>query len=297
MNVADIIDAADARVADFRELRDADVRPERRGVVIAEGLNVVARLLASPYPVRAVFGVPARLRALAELVPPARLAGVPVLRAGKDLLSQVAGFPVTRGVLAAAGRLAEPPLPPLLAGAGGVLVCEAINDFENLGAIFRNAAAFGVRAVLLDPRTADPLYRRSVRVSMGYALTVPFARLPGHWPESLGVLRQAGFTLAALSPAGEQSLTQWTTGWSEPSGSAGSAQRAAGSAQQFGQQPGPRWALLLGAEGPGLSPAALAAAAVRLRIPMAPGVDSLNVATAAAVALAHLAHLSLGEPN
>jgi tRNA G18 (ribose-2'-O)-methylase SpoU len=141
-----------------------------------------------------------------------------------------------------------------------VAVLEALNDFENLGALFRNAAAFGVDAVLLDPRCADPLYRRSVRVSMGHALRVPFAVLPGAWPESLDLLR--GFTTLALTPAGEVTL---------------------------GQLPTPqRWAVLLGAEGPGLSAGVLGRADHRVRIPMAAGVDSLNVATAAAVAFAQL---------
>jgi tRNA G18 (ribose-2'-O)-methylase SpoU len=136
-----------------------------------------------------------------------------------------------------------------------------LNDFENLGALFRNAAAFGVDAVLLDPQCADPLYRRSVRVSMGHVLRVPFAVLPGAWPDSLAALRD--FTVLALTP--------------DPS------------ATPLRDVPvPPRWAVLLGAEGPGLSPAALAAADLRVRIPMAPGVDSLNVATAAAVAFAQL---------
>ncbi len=142
-------------------------------------------------------------------------------------------------------------------------VLESLNDFENLGALFRNAAAFGVDAVLLDPQCADPLYRRSVRVSMGHVLRVPFAVLPGPWPSSLSVLRAAGFELLALTP--------------DPS------------AERLRDVVTPqRWAVLLGAEGPGLAAPTLAAADRRVRIPMADGVDSLNVATAAAVAFAHL---------
>lgn len=257
MRLIEIDDPEDARLDDFRNLTDADVRPDRRGIVIAEGVNVVTRLAASTYPARAVLGVPGRLAALAPA-----LAGldVPGYVVDKWTLSDVVGFRVTRGVLASADRPAPPRLGELLATARRVAVLEGLNDFENLGALFRNAAAFGLDAVLLDPRCADPLYRRSVRVSMGHVLAVPFAVLPGSWPESLELLR--GFRLLALSPAGEVRLREVV--------------------------PPPRWAVLLGAEGPGLSAAALARADARVRIPMAAGVDSLNVSTAAAVAFAQL---------
>jgi tRNA G18 (ribose-2'-O)-methylase SpoU len=169
---------------------------------------------------------------------------------------------VTRGVLASADRLA--PLDPedLVRAASRVAVLEQLNDFENLGALFRNAAAFGVDAVLLDARCADPLYRRSVRVSMGHVLRVPFAVLADPWPDALHIVRDNGLRLLALTPSGSTSLRD---------------------------VPLPqRWAVLLGAEGPGLSEAAMAAADERVRIPMTSGVDSLNVATAAAIAFAHL---------
>ncbi|WP_375486294.1 TrmH family RNA methyltransferase [uncultured Jatrophihabitans sp.] len=254
-----LTDPDDPAFDDFRDLTDADVRPDRRGVVIAEGVNVVERLLHSPYPVRAVIGVPARLEALAPA-----LAGhdVPVLSVDKWLLSQVVGFRVTRGVLASADRL--PPRDPdeLIAASPRLAVLESLNDFENLGSLFRNAAAFGVDGVLLDPQCADPLYRRSVRVSMGHVLRVPFAVLPGAWPEALDRVRAGGHRVLAMTPRGEVDLRR-------------------------AEVPA-RWALLLGAEGPGLSPATLAAADNRVRIPMADGVDSLNVATAAAVGFARL---------
>ncbi|MCL2780186.1 MAG: RNA methyltransferase [Actinomycetia bacterium] len=263
MSAADPImvqEAADPRLADFRDLTDADVRPDRRGIVIAEGVAVVQRLLGSRYPLRAVFGVPERIAALAPA-----LAGrnAPVFVADKWLLSQVVGFRVTRGVLASADRLPAPPVAPLLATARRVAVAEGLNDFENLGALFRNAAAFGVDAVLLDPRCADPLYRRSVRVSMGHVLRVPFTVLPEPWPGSLNALRASGFELLALTPRADAVPLRSV-------------------------EPPARWAVLLGAEGPGLSAPALAAADALVRIPMAAGVDSLNVATAAAVAFAHL---------
>ena len=259
MPVRVVTDAGDPDLDDFRALTDADVRPDRRGVVIAEGVNVVERLLGSSYRVRAVVGVPARLAALAPLLDGL---DVPVLSVDKWLLSQVVGFRVTRGVLAAADRPA--PLDPdeLIAAAPRLAVLESLNDFENLGSLFRNAAAFGIDAVLLDPQCADPLYRRSVRVSMGHVLRVPFAVLPGAWPAALERVRAHGHRLLALTPRGEQDLR--------------------------GLDVPPPWAVLLGAEGPGLTAATLAAADARVRIPMAGGVDSLNVATAAAVAFAQL---------
>ncbi len=258
MRFVEIDDPADPRLDDFRNLTDADVRPDRRGVVIAEGVNVVERLVTSPYPVRAVAGVAARIDALRPVLEPL---DVPVLVVDKWTLSGAAGFRVTRGVLASADRPPAPDVGALLRRSNRVAVLEALNDFENLGALFRNAAAFGVDAVLLDPQCADPLYRRSVRVSMGHVLRVPFAVLPGAWPQSLDALRD--FTVLAMTP-----------------GSSASPLREIAVPE--------RWAVLLGAEGPGLSPAALAAADHRVRIPMASGVDSLNVATAAAVAFAQL---------
>lgn len=260
MPPVEIGDPTDPRVDDFRGLTDADVRPDRRGIVIAEGVTVVERLLGSPYPVRAVIGVPARLEALAPA-----LAGrdVAVYSVDKWVLSDIVGFRVTRGVLASASRPAPPDVPALLDAVSRVAVLESLNDFENLGALFRNAAAFGVQAVLLDPQCADPLYRRSVRVSMGHVLRVPFAVLPGAWPDSLRLLRERGFSVLAMTPAADAVPLRDV------------------------ERP-QRWAVLLGAEGPGLTPGAQAAADLRVAIPMAPGVDSLNVATAAAVAFAQL---------
>lgn len=255
-----ITDPADPRLDDFRDLSDADVRPDRRGVVIAEGVSVVERLLGSPYPVRSVVGVASKIEALA---PALAVADAPVTVVDKWVLSQAVGFRVTRGVLASADRPPASNADDLLATARRVVVLEQLNDFENLGAVFRNAAAFGVDAVLLDPRTADPLYRRSVRVSMGHVLRVPFARLPEPWPDALNALRHKGFRVLALTP------------------------RASADPLRGVEAP-PRWAVLLGAEGDGLTAAALAAADQQVRIPMASGVDSLNVATAAAVAFAHL---------
>jgi len=154
---------------DFRALTDADVRPDRRGIVIAEGVNVVERSSPRRTGVRAVVGDALPRRAVAHR-------GCARLRRRQVLLSDVVGFRVTRGVLASADRPAPSPVPLLLAGARRVAVLESLNDFENLGALFRNAAAFGVDAVLLDPQCADPLYAASVRVSMGHVFRVPFRR-------------------------------------------------------------------------------------------------------------------------
>ena len=256
--ILDLADPADERLADFRDLTDADVRPDRRGIVIAEGVNVVQRLARSSYRMRAIVGVPGKLAelALAEV-------GCPVYRVDKWTLSDLVGFRVTRGVLASADRPAAVPPIELLDRGSRFVVCEAINDFENLGSIFRNCAAFGVHGVLLDPRCADPLYRRSVRVSMGNVFGVGYAVLPEPWPDSLQLLADHGIELLALTP-----------------------RPAALSLSQV--RPSGRWAVMLGAEGPGLTELALARADRWVRIPMADGVDSLNVATAGAVALAQL---------
>ncbi len=245
-----------ARLDDFRDLSRADRRPDRpggRGLVLAEGTVVVRRLLGSAYPPRALLGVPRRIGELEG-----ELAGldVPAFVADAPTMAAVVGFHLNRGVLASADRAPAPVLDDLVARARRVAVLEAVNDHENLGALFRNAAALGVDAVLLAPGCADPLYRRSVRVSMGHVLRVPF--VGGSWPVLVAALRAAGFVLAALTPSGDG-----------PPGALAGEDRVA---------------LLLGAEGPGLTDEALALADHRVRIPMAPGVDSLNVATAAAVA-------------
>jgi tRNA G18 (ribose-2'-O)-methylase SpoU len=258
--VVAVDDAADPRLADFRDLARADRRPDRpggRGLVLAEGTVVVRRLLASPYPPRALLGVARRVE---DLAPDLAGADVPAYVTDAATMAEVVGFHLNRGVLATADRPPALPLADVVSTARRLAVLEGVGDHENLGALFRNAAAFGVDGVLLGPGCSDPLYRRSVRVSMGHVLRVPFAALPGEWPGALDALRAAGLTVAALTPAPD----------AVPLAASGLA--------------GTRTALLLGAEGPGLSAEALAAADLRVRIPMATDVDSLNVATAAAVA-------------
>ena len=246
-----IDDPADPRIVDYVRLRDASAR--RDGVFIAESAPVIRQALASGYRVRSLLVTPHRYAELGDPdgVDRVFVADPPIVRA-------IAGFDVHRGALAAVERPALPPLAELLAGARRLAIVEGVSDHENMGSLFRNAAAFGIDAVLLCPRCSDPLYRRSVRVSMGNVLHVPFSRIDP-WPESLALLAASGFTTVALTPDPA----------AEPIDDVGAIDRPA---------------FLLGAEGPGLSADALAAADRRVRIPMQRDVDSVNVATAAAIA-------------
>ena len=255
-------------LADYRDLTDAQLRArEHRGEhahFIAEGEGVVRHLLASRFPIRSLLLTPAfaegRLADAVAALDPA----VPVLIAQPPVMEQVAGFPFHRGVLASGQRLPDPPLDTLLAGASCLVVCEDLANIENVGSIFRNLACMVQdAAVLLTPRSCHPLYRKALRVSMGHALRIPSAVLPD-WPGSIGRLHEAGFTTLALTP-GPQAISLRDLA------------------------PVARPALLLGSEGPGLHEATLAAAMRQVRIPMTPGSDSLNVATALAVALWHCA--------
>jgi tRNA G18 (ribose-2'-O)-methylase SpoU len=253
---------------DYRALNDPRTRRrlERQGgYFVVEGLLALGALLASPYPVRSVLATERRAARVEALV-----AGrAPVLVRPDAEVAGVAGFDVHRGVLAAADRLPLPAVTDVVRRAHLVVVAEGISDHENLGALFRNAAAFGAAAVLLDPTAADPLYRRSVRVSLGHVLRVPWTRLDP-WPGGLDALARRGFAVLALTPdAAAVPVARAVAELGPAAGAAGGA----------------RVALLVGAEGPGLTGEALAAASCRVRIPLAPGVDSLNVATAAAVAL------------
>ena len=255
-------DPTDPRVADFFALND----PERRRAVeghgdffVAEGALVIRHLLQSPYPIRAVLATAQGLAALDDVLVAVE---APVYLVSQALMTSIAGFRFHRGALASAGRRPEPDLATVVAGAGLVLMVEGVTDNENLGALFRNAAAFDVAGVVLDATSADPLYRRSVRVSMGHVLRLPYTRVPDA-PAAVATVRGLGFEVLALTPAADAEDIRTVTS-------------------------GGRRALLVGAEGPGLSDRALAAADRRVGIAMAAGVDSLNVATAAAVALHHL---------
>jgi tRNA G18 (ribose-2'-O)-methylase SpoU len=246
-------------------LRDAELRrrlDSTHGVFVVEGARAVRQLLGSGWPVLSLLLRPQRVAAMADAIAATTGHGAPIYVAGPAVFDEIAGFPVHRGVLALAARRPPASAGALLAGRTTTVIIEGVNDHENLGAIFRNAAALGAGAVLLDPTCCDPLYRRAVRVSVGHVLRVPFARLEP-WPAALASVVQCGFTLVALDPAAAEGIE---------------ALRC----------PGPV-AVLVGSEGSGLSNAARSVAEYRVRIPMAPGVDSLNVATALAIALHRLA--------
>ncbi|MDY3126846.1 MAG: RNA methyltransferase, partial [Corynebacterium sp.] len=189
--------------------------------------------------------------------------GCPIYTVSRETLAAVAGFDMHRGLVAAADRSPELTVEQVIAGARTLVIMEGVGDHENIGAIFRNAAGMGVDGVLLGAGAADPLYRRSVRVSMGHVLRLPWARLEGGyttWQRSLSLLADASFQLISLTPHPEAEAL---------------------ASAMAGQE---KVALLVGAEGPGLTEHAMRATHVRAQIPMTPGTDSLNVATAAAIA-------------
>ena len=265
-------DAADPRLRDYVGLTDMALRRHREpaeGLFIGEGEKVIRRALAAGHPMRSMLLARKWLAGLDDVV---AATDAPVYVAPDAVLEQVTGFAVHRGALASLHRLPLPEAGDLLARARRVAVLEDFTNHTNTGAVFRAAAALGIDAVLLSPRCADPLYRRSVKVSMGTVFTVPWARV-APWPDALAGVRSAGFVLLALTP--------------DPAALALAAVPV--DALE-------RCALLLGAEGPGLSPAALAAADITVRIPMSRGVDSLNVAAAAAVAFYAVAHARAPVP-
>jgi tRNA G18 (ribose-2'-O)-methylase SpoU len=260
--------ADDPRLADFVALNDPARRRElerRGGHFVVEGALALQRLLeVGGWSIRTIAVLPRAAERLAsELAPVADR----VVVCEEAVLREVVGFDLHRGVLASVDRRPLPELDALVrTGAPDLLVVtEGVNDHENLGGIYRNAAAFGCAGVVVDVATADPFYRRSIRVSLGHVLAVPTAR-SGPAPEALAQLRALGATTLALTPSGATPLSSLT-------------------AAELGTGP---IAVVLGAEGPGLTPATLDAADRRVAIPLATGVDSLNVSTALAVALAHL---------
>ena len=267
-HVETVEDPEDPRLADYREIRDAE-RRRRDGTFIAEGRQVVRRLLSvGRYRVRSALVTPPALHALGEAL---AAAGVPTYLVRQDIVEAVVGMEFHHGCLAAGERGAEPTAEAVLAEAlrPRLVVLEGLGDASNVGALFRNALAFGVGAVFLAPGTADPLYRKAIRVSSGATVALPFARL-ADWPRDLERLRDGGYTVLALTPRAE----------------------AVDIGELGDRRPLPaRLALLLGAEGRGLSAEALAAADLQVRIPMAPEMDSLNVAAAGAVALHWLSRI------
>jgi tRNA G18 (ribose-2'-O)-methylase SpoU len=258
-----IDDSNDPRIAAYRDIREADL-VGRKGHFLAEGEVVVRVLLTASRhePVSLLLAEKrvAALQADIERLPDSVQAYV----APQEILDEIAGFPMHRGILALGRRAAFPPAEEQLARAGPravVLVLFAIANHDNMGGIFRNAAAFGADLVILDSDCCDPLYRKSIRVSAGNVLRVPYAQLD-RGADALGLLVAHGFAAIALSPDGASTLAE--------------TKRVN------------RVAVLLGAEGPGL-PESILARAKTVRIPMAAGVDSLNVATASGIVLHHFA--------
>ncbi len=263
MPVVSIDDPRDPRLRDFHAVPDP-VLLRRRGLFVAESRFVVRELLAHPrLATQALLATPAALDSLGDLLDARTLDTLPVYVAPPPVLKQVTGFRVHRGCLA----IGERPSPatdadlPALATARLVVVLEQVGNPDNLGSIFRNAAAFGAPCVLLSPGCCDPLYRKAIRTSIGATLRIPYGEMT-EWPDGLDRLRAHGYTTVALSP-----------------------EQDADELQALAAAPPHRTALVLGAEGAGLSDEAVARVDRRVRIPIADGVDSLNVATAAGIAL------------
>ena len=257
--LVEITDPADPRLGDYRDLRDVQLRRSLEadhGLFLAEGEKVVRRAAGSGYPVRSFLMAPRWLDGLADVL---EATEAPCYVVSEALAEQVTGFHVHRGALASLARIPLPDPAAVLADARTVVVCEDIVDHTNVGAIFRSAAAFGVDAVLLAPRCADPLYRRSVKVAMGAVFALPWTRLPD-WSEAIPALSAAGFTSVALTLADDAIPLEEATAGVD------------------------RLALVLGGEGHGLSRRWEQQADRRAVIAMDSGIDSLNVAAAAAVA-------------
>lgn len=258
-----IVSADDPALHDYVGLTDVALRrrvePER-GLYIAESEKVIRRALAAGHRPRSFLMAERWLTDLADVVGRAEADGIPVYVGDHEVIESLTGFHLHRGALAAMHRPVLPSVGDLVAKASRVLVLEDIVDHTNVGAVFRSAAALGIDAVLVTPRCADPLYRRSIRVSMGTVFQVPWTRIDP-WPDGIESLRAAGFTVAALALSDE-----------------------AVSLEELASSPPARLALVLGTEGDGLSRRTMAAVDLTVTIPMAGGVDSLNVAAAGAVA-------------
>ncbi len=276
MNLIPIESLTDPLIAEYANIRDSELsqrtdplNPDgHHGLFIAEGELVFDRLIHSAYPTKSVLLTPNRLetvRSKLDLLP----TSTPIYLVAQAALNEIVGFNMHRGLLAIGLRTRPHTFVDFLSLAGPLIILEDLTNHDNLGGIFRNAAALGGPgcAVLLSPRCADPLYRKALRVSMGNVLTVPFARLQ-NWPAPLQQLRNAGWTIAALSPDH-------------------SAEDLPSAAARLANT---RVALILGSEGPGLTSAAESSSDIRVRIPMRPlstgeTIDSLNVAMAAGLAL------------
>ena len=260
----EITDPDDPRVADYFKLTDVALRRKletERGLYIAESEKVIRRALARGDRPRSFLMGERWLTDLADIVSEAESGGVPVYVGQADVIESMTGFHLHRGALASMNRPELPDAVDLLRDAHRVLILEDIVDHTNVGAIFRSAAALGVDAVLVTPRCADPLYRRSIRVSMGTVFQVPWTRI-SPWPAAIERLQEAGWTLAAMALS-DDSITL----------------------DELAERNDDKLAVIMGTEGDGLGRPTIAGADVTVRIPMAGGVDSLNVAAASAVAM------------
>lgn len=268
MTVIPIDDLDDPRVADYRNVPDPELLKQRR-LFVAEGRLVVRRLLtASSHRARSLLVTEAALRSLSDVLGGGD-PGLPVYVCSQDLLAGVAGFNVHRGCLALGECPPNPQPDPIIRRAGLVVVLEAVGNADNMGGVFRNAAAFGAGGVLLSPTCCDPLYRKAIRTSMGTAFQVPYARL-SIWPGDLTRVREAGLTTVGLTPrADAMDIGRFADRTNRPH----------------------RLALLFGTEGAGLSPQAESLVDIRVRIPISPSVDSLNLATAVGIALHRLSEI------
>jgi len=261
MPVIPIADLADPRLSDYAHLTDVALKKSRgseHGLYLAESLIVFERALRAGHEPRSVLALGGSIDDVLELVGDR---DIPIFTGPGDLLEELTGYVLHRGIIASMHRPQLPTVSSLLATAKRVIVLENVADPTNVGAIFRSVAAIGADAVFVTPRCSDPFYRRAIRVSMGTVLQVPWTRI-GDWDVAGPQFAEAGFHLAALSLS-DDSVTL----------------------REFADTAPDRVALVLGAEGDGLTPEALDAADTIVRIPMAHGIDSLNVAATAAVAM------------
>jgi tRNA G18 (ribose-2'-O)-methylase SpoU len=257
--IVEIDDPADPRLADYRDLRDVELRKHleaEHGLFLAEGEKVVRRAVEAGYRARSFLMAPRWLDGLSEVL---ATSDAPCFVMSEALAEKVTGFHVHRGALASLERRPLPTVESVLEGARSVLVLEDVVDHTNVGAVFRSGAAMGFDGVLLAPRCADPLYRRAIKVAMGAVFTTPWTRLPD-WYDALPTLADHGFTTVALTLAPDAVPIEDAVAGVD------------------------RVALVLGGEGHGLSSRWEQSADRRAIIPMAPGIDSLNVAAASAVA-------------
>ena len=287
-SIVAVNDAADPRLADYVRLTDVHLRRSLEapsGLFIAEGEKVIRRAITAGYPVRSILVTSDQAAGVADLA--GSLTG-PVYVVPPEVARGLTGYRVHRGALASMQRRPLPSVASVVSSARRIVVLEDIVDHTNVGAIFRCVAALGFDGVILAPRCGDPLYRRAVRVSMGAVFSVPYARMDD-WREGLAGLRAAGFRLLALTPAADATpiaAVPAATGRATagPAMTSPATTGAATDGNSATGADGGRLALLLGSEGDGLSARWREQADMSVRIPMNRGIDSLNVASAAAIA-------------